>query len=276
MPGFTLYIDEAGDEGFGKLRRPEGGGGQSRWLIIGGFVVRDSNNNQTASWRDGINSRFPQKKSRDLHWRDFKHEQKVVVASELAKLPIGICIAASHKVTIPGSRYQDTFKQKGYLYNYLVRWQLERVIDAVQRASQEEQAVLRIVFSRRGGTNYQTMAEYLEKLRDGMDVIKSPRQTNWSVLDVKNIRVENHSKSPGLQLADCVTSSFFSGLEPNAYGNTESRYGRILSPKLLRRNQDALDEGLTIVPSLGSGKCSEEQIQFIQSCRTVSGQVPGS
>ena len=32
----------------------------------------------------------------------------------------------SHKVTIPGTRFEETFKKKQYLYNYLVRWLLKK------------------------------------------------------------------------------------------------------------------------------------------------------
>ena len=35
-------------------------------------------------------------------------------------MPLAAALTFSHKVTIAGSRFEDTFKKKGYLYNYLV------------------------------------------------------------------------------------------------------------------------------------------------------------
>ena len=57
---YYAYIDEAGDEGFGKLGvKKSAGGGQSQWLVLGGFIVASSNNRMTARWRDSIKAIFP-------------------------------------------------------------------------------------------------------------------------------------------------------------------------------------------------------------------------
>ena len=36
---FIAYVDEAGDEGFGKFKLPGQLGGQSTWLILGAMIV---------------------------------------------------------------------------------------------------------------------------------------------------------------------------------------------------------------------------------------------
>jgi len=54
---FVAYIDEAGDEGLGKLK-VTGSGGQSKWLVIGGILVRDDHDVQLPAWRDGIMDLF--------------------------------------------------------------------------------------------------------------------------------------------------------------------------------------------------------------------------
>ena len=275
MKKFTAYIDEAGDEGFGKLRNENQGHGQSRWLILGAIIIEDENRSKTVEWRNSILSKFPNRQKRGLHWRDFKHEQKVVISKTISDLPLGIGLTLSHKITIPGSKFADTFKEKGYLYNYLVRWLLERLIAAADKKAGAEPATLRAVFSRRGGTDYQSMKEYLQKIADGRDIVKAPRSTNWKVLDIENIAVENHSKSPGLQIADCATSAFFAGVEPNAYGNTEPTYGLILSPRLLNYKSDSHNRGITVVPNIGTSQCSPEQLKFLRLCRK-DWQAPGS
>lgn len=259
---FTAYIDEAGDEGFGKLSAGTVGG-QSRWLSLGACIVSRENDLKLPAHRNAILSRFPEKQSRDLHFRDLKHEQKIVVCQEIATLPVGICVAMSHKVTIPGSKYEGAFKQKGFLYNYLVRWLLERLTDACARKASKEPCTMKIVFSRRGGTNYQSMIEYFKFMRNGGEQIPPVRSITWSVIDFDQIHVEDHAKWAGLQLADCMTSAFFCGVEPNIYGNYEPTYALLLKERLIRQNGKALNCGLTIVPSPDKAALNARQADFI-------------
>ncbi len=262
MHDFTVYIDEAGDEGFGKLAAGPVGG-QSRWLVLGACVVSRENDLRLPTWRDSILARFPNKKTRDLHFRELKHEQKIVVCQAIAHLPVGGCVTLSHKVTIPGSNYEDVFKQKGYLYNFLIRWLLERVSTACH--SKNPGGKVKIVFSRRSGTDYKSMRSYLELMRDGKEQIRPVRSINWKVIDIDSIAVENHSKWAGLQIADCIASAFYWGVEPNVYGNYEHRYAQLLSSRMLRVNGSALNCGVTPVPSLLKCRGDEHQIKFLKS-----------
>lgn len=271
MAEIIAYIDEAGDEGFGKLRQVNGVGGQSRWLAIGACIVSAENDKNLVTWRNGITSRL--RNVRDLHFRNLNHDQKVVVSQELAALPIGVALALSHKITIPGTRYATTFKQKGYLYNYLVRWLLERLCDECQKGDGPHR--LRVVFSRRGGTDYHSMANYLRLLRNGRELMPRARATNWDVLDIEGIVVEDHSRWAGLQLADCVTSAFHCALEPNFYGNFEPRYAELLKSRLIHNDGNALNYGIIPVPSLAHTQANAHQHAFLRSHREGCGQAPG-
>tara|TARA_R110002072_G_scaffold20102_1_gene73661 strand:- start:701 stop:1510 length:810 start_codon:yes stop_codon:yes gene_type:complete len=266
MKTYIAYIDEAGDEGFGKLRVVNERGGQSTWLMLGAIIVSEDYDAHLPKIRDAIRAFFPEKKERHLHWVNFNHDQRIVVADEMAKLRLGVCLTLSHKVTIPDTKFATIFSQPQYLYNYLVRWLLERLITAAEQAAAPEPAQLKLVFSKKGGTNYQIMAEYLTKLARGQDLVKAPRRTNWEVLDIKGMRVENHSKMAGLQLADCATSAFFRALEPNRFGNYEPAYATRLIPKLIKSNGRVDNAGLTVVPSTRAAKCDEEQMNFLREC----------
>lgn len=266
MRHYHAYIDEAGDEGFGKLRDLTTRGGQSTWLVLGSIVVREANDQLLPHWRDELRIQFPEKKKPDLHWANLNHDQKRVVCAGLAAQPLGVALTLSHKVTLPGSKYEHLFKKPQYLYNYLVRWLLERLITACQNNASPDTAKLHLTFSRRGGTDYQVMRDYLQMLADERDVIKAPRTTDWSVLDIDGIKVENHSKRAGLQLADCVTSAFFQALEPNRYGLVEAAYATTLAPRLIRAGGTPFNLGLTVVPSLNKARCTPEQLEFLNAC----------
>jgi hypothetical protein len=260
---YTAYIDEAGDEGLGKLTGP-GSEGQSRWLCLGACIVTRENDLKLPGWRDGIIAKFPKKKTRDLHFRDLKHEQKVVVCQEMSKLPIGVCVTLSHKVTIPGSPWESTFKKKGYLYNYLLRWLLERITEVCRRIGGQG-ASLSIIFFRRANTDYRTMKEYFNLMKDGREFMPQYRRIDWTLIDIENISVENHSKWAGLQIADCATSAFFLAVEPNTYGNYEHTYAKLLRDRLIKSlGGHFLDCGITPVPSWAKCQANAHQEEFFR------------
>ncbi len=264
---FIAYIDEAGDEGFGKLKSAARSHGQSSWLILGAMLVPADQDFLVPSWKRTILARFPKRKSLDLHWRNLKHDQRVVVSQEIAALPISAALTLSHKVTIPGSRSEATFKRPGYLYNTLIRWLLERLIDWCEQQDPAGRATLRVVFSKRRGTDYAAMRSYLDHVSRGLDVYKSPQNTNWSVLDIKGIEIENHSKRAGLQLSDCITSAFFTALEPNWYGNIETSYAERLIGTLIRDSQGQVrNAGLAVVPGLHAASPNPNQRRFLDRC----------
>jgi hypothetical protein len=261
---YVAYIDEAGDDGFSKLATKESGG-QSRWLVLGCCLATSEIDKTLPAGRDKILARFPRRQSRKLHFRDLKHDQKTVACQEIAGLSIEAALTLSHKITLPGSKWETTFAQKGYLYNYLLRWLLERVTSHCQTSSAG--CSLRLVFSRRSGTDYQQMIEYLELMRDGREVMRATRSINWSVLKIEDITVETHDRWAGLQIADCIVSGFFLAVEPNAYGNYEQSYANLLREKLICSNGNPLNTGLTVVPSISAAKLDAKQKDFFLSFR---------
>ena len=263
---YIAYIDEAGDDGFSMLASGEPTG-QSQWLIIGALLVSADDDRRLPQWKRDILARFPKRKSKELHFSELKHEQKIVVCEQIAQLPVTVALTLSNKATLPGSRIEATFSRKGYLYNYLVRWLLERISAHCRRLHpNEEICSLRVVFSKRKGMNYQAMREYLVLMRDGRELLRPVRSIDWTVLDVENVAVENHSNRAGLQLADCVTSAFFHGVEANGYGHYEPRYGRMLRGSLLSNQGVVLNHGLTCVPSVPASRLNDDQRSFVLDC----------
>ncbi len=269
MIKFVAYVDEAGDEGFGKLGTGEKTA-QSKWFAIGAMVVQDTEDRNLPSWRNEIVDFFPRKKSRDLHFRDLKHEQRVQACRILATKPAGACVVVSNKVTLLSHPKKDIFKQKQYLYNYLTRFLLERITEACAqkaRVEHRDKAHLTVVFSRRRGTDYQAMKQYLEFMRDGKELIRPVRSIDWSVLDPADIAVENHSIRAGLQLADVYTSAIWTALEPNEFGFYEPRYGQTLASRLMKKRSRRLGCGLTLIPPYGKTPLTDDENTFVCQVR---------
>lgn len=264
MKRFIAYVDEAGDEGFGKLGSDEPTA-QSQWFSIGACIVSEDNNRLIVSWRDEIMSAFKNKNNRDLHFRDLKHDQRVHACATIAKKPIGACIVSSAKKTLLEASERDVFKKKQHLYNYLTRLLLERITDACSKraAAIGEQAHLRVLFSRRKGTDYEQMRDYLRFLRDGREKLQPIRSIDWSVLDPEDIAVENHKVRAGLQVADLFTSAVWKALEPNGYGRCEDRYAREIASRLLKSDGNALNYGFTLIPPYSKCPLNAEQRSFV-------------
>lgn len=249
---FVAYIDESGDEGFGKLRDPNCAG-QSRWLGLGAAIVSADNDRRLPAWRDDIMTLFRRKRNRDLHFKNLNHSQKVAACMALSNKQVGVSVVASNKVTLLNAKNISVFKRRYHLYNYLVRFLLERVTASCKGAARlrgSREARLRAVFSRRSGTDYQTMREYLEFMRNGRERFQPVRSIDWTVLDPSNVSVENHSKRAGLQIADVLTSATCAALEPDEYGNVESRYALILRDRYISIRRRVQNAGITIIPSL--------------------------
>ena len=247
-----MYIDEAGDEGFGKLLT-EPASAQSNWFMIGGIVVSKENDRLLPKWRDEIMAKIPHKRRRDLHFQKLKHEQKGAACRLLSDKRFGACVVCSDKITIPNlsRRLQSVYKQKGHLYNYLVRFLLERVTESCALRSQKtgSPCKLNVTFSKRAGTDYEVMRDYLFLMRDGKEKLSPVRSIDWAVLNPEDVKVEDHSNRAGLQLADVVTSATYCALEPNLYGDTETRYAEFFKNRYLKRSKNPINNGLTVVPS---------------------------
>lgn len=269
---FIAYIDEAGDEGITKPKT--GGSGQSDWLVLGGLLVRSEIDSSLPATRDEINALFRSRKPRDLHFRDLKHEQRVAATNLLANKRFGFCAICSCKSTLrDGGKIEALFQNKGHFYNYLTRFLLERLTTAVSDITNGS-GELHVVFSRRANTDYHAMREYLEMLKDGKEKLRPVRTINWKVFSPENIKVENHSKWAGLQLADVATSAVFSALEPNMYGLREPRYALNLAKRFLTKHNSVHNCGLTLIPKKGICPLTDDQANFVDELEKRR-QAPG-
>lgn len=238
---FIAYIDESGDDGLKKFRQP-GQGGATHWLVLSACVYRYTNDLDAVRWRDSIAALMPNKKSRDIHFADIGHTQKVAACQTLAALPLRIISVLSNKTMIP----ECTYKQKNQLYWYIARYLIERISwlcrDMRPDVPQGNGAV-KIIFSKRGSMDYQDFQQYLTILKSQQNSI------HWPVIDIEAIDAQDHSRRAGLQLADCAASAFSAALEPDRYGNCEMRYAEILKPRVYARKGNYLSYGVKFLPN---------------------------
>jgi len=256
---FIAYIDESGDDGLRKYREPGSHGGASKWLVISALVIRLQKDLESVSWRDSITAKMPEKRKRNLHFAELNHGQKLLTAKHLAEFPVRGISVLSHKPTIQDGVYTE----KNQLYFYVARYLIERISwlcrDYRPKAPEGDGRV-KIVFSRRGGMQYGDFRDYMMRLRGNID---EDIRIHWPVIDIEGIAAQDHSMRAGLQLADSLASSVAYGIEPDRYGNCESRYVEILKPIIYQRRHNYLSYGMKFVSQIQSLELSADQRKMV-------------
>jgi hypothetical protein len=259
---FIAYIDEAGDDGMtGKYRVAGRRGGSSHWLTIGATVWRLSRDLDAVGWAKGIIAQMPeQRRNQPLHFKDMEHPQRVMAISALTNQPMRCLAVFANKPVIPEGMYPD----KNQLYHYMCRYLIERLswlCRDMRPSVPEGDGKVKIIFSRRRAMNYDDFQGYVQKLKDmnAQDI-----RIHWPVIDIGGIEAHDHGTRFGLQIADLVVSGLSAALEPDLYGNVESRFAKMLRPHVYSRNGNYLSYGAKIVPSAESIPLNDQQREFLQ------------
>ena len=245
MHSFLCYIDESGDEGFGNYRQPFAQGGASRWLIIGGCLIRASRSLEVVRWRDEIRSTCrPIQRKRDIHFQDFSHSERRAACTILSTKPVRFTSVLGCKERLES----EDLKGRNKLYFYLTRFLLERVTwlcrDLRSEVSEGDGRV-KIVFSRRGGMSYEGFRDYLYRLKADPEV-----SIRWPLVDIDSIDAQDHSRVAGLQLADFGVSAIAQMIERDRFGQTENGYAETLRKNIFHRGSNYRSYGLKVFPSM--------------------------
>lgn len=255
---YIAYIDESGDDGLTNFRAPGVRGGASFWLVISACVYRFSSDWRSIEWRNEILKQMPDKRSKILHFVQLNHGQKVAAVQYLAKQRIRAINIIANKAVIPDGIYKD----KNQLYFYLTRYLIERLswlCRDYRRLVRDGNGRVKIIFSRRGGMSYDGFKAYLLRLRDDEEV-----RIHWPVIDIDGVEAHDHSRRAGLQLVDAIASAVAAGIEPNFYGNCESRYAELLKPIIYERNKNYLSYGMKAYPWFHELELTDEQKRFVK------------
>lgn len=236
---FVAYIDESGDEGF-KFR--EDGSGSSRWFILSAVVVRKINDLQMVVGAKRAREVLKFEPKRQIHFCNLRHEQRVPVARIIGNLPVKTVSILIHKPSIADP---ENFQQDAYsLYRYASRLLLERIswLCRDNRKKNDGDGRVQLIYSNRSAMSYEDLRAYLSQLRH-----KPNGQTvniDWDVIDENMVRAVNHDKMAGLQLADVVASSIYQAVNPNKYGDTETKYLEMLGKTIYTRQSKVEGYGL--------------------------------
>lgn len=272
-PAFVLYIDEAGDPGV-KARSAHSSKAHE-WFVLGGVLIKAERDREAIDWlkdmREAIRAQSP---LAPIHYRNLSDPNRERVCRMLGRKPVRLFSVASHKKNMRG--YQNKKLGSGFnrgaFYNWCIRLLLERasawvenhsIVNGIQTRS------MQIVFSERGGHDYEHLFSYLRTLnfqRDAGTTHLSARVIRPGTIDVDLCEVRPHNKVAGLQLADICASAIFQGLVSDV-----PRHSIVPALQLKERvaidpkSNTRVDFGLTLWPKSHQGEIPSEDRELLKA-----------
>lgn len=255
----TIYIDEGGDPGVRDgLKFTDT---RYEWFTLGAYVVRTANEPATVESVAHVLGMVRGGQKPDLHYANLPRAVRLPACTYIASRSARAFCLLSHKANL--REYSNGIlgqMKSGEFYNWCTRLLLERIM-AWYAARIENREVakgpMKIVFSERGGHDYDHMFSYFERLNDQFRAggfKKKPKFYDPDMLDRAQWSIEPHQRYAGLQLADVIASAFYQAAN-RASPNWSLDPARALSPIMGEdTNGVARDMGVTVWPLSHQGK----------------------
>lgn len=162
---FVVYIDEAGDPGV-RAKMPVGA---SEWFVVSAAVVSSERDVDVVDWLRDMREAVRMQQRQTLHYRNLSQSNRERVCRMLSTKNVRLFTVASHKTNMRGRRNPRMGKALGKdeFYNWCLRLLLERVTSWCARRAKKDGldgCAAKIVFSERGGHDYQHLRAYLDLL----------------------------------------------------------------------------------------------------------------
>ena len=254
---FRVYIDESGDEGFAFGR------GSSEWFVLSAVVTHAAEDLAGVKVVDTVRTRLGRPEKKPLHFRDLRHEHRLVYVDEIARQPLKVVSVLVHK---PSLNEPEKFQERYRLYFYAVRYLLERVswyCRDHRHAKDAGDGTAAIAFSNRSGMSYAELRDYVKLLETQTSMFDV--RVDWSVIRAEGIRAFTAGRLMGLQVADAVAGSFFYATQASQYGFTEDRYARMLKPVVYQHRGRYVGYGLKLWPREVEARLGgEERLAWIR------------
>ena len=203
MTKYTVYIDESGEAGIGKVRTPNSVGA-SPYMTLGGVLIHNKSRNCLSKHLVAIRETIGKK---DLHCCNLTHRQKTYFAREMARAPVVFFGVISYKATL-GAYKKDIKSNPTMYFNKCAQYILERVGSFIKQNKVSADDV-DIIFEQ-GLHNYGMFRSLIRKCQE------NPIRENTKLL--RNIKITNISDAPKdreplLKIADLVAHALFKAVD---------------------------------------------------------------
>lgn len=256
---FTAYVDEAGDEGYHFVPRPDRR--SSEWFILSAVICRTDRISDIELSVAAFDFMHGKQRAK-FHFQKAAHEECVAFANMINELPVAAISIFAHKPSIREDAALRTGKHM--LFDYCAKLLIERISWYCDRHKGRDQGLAEIVFSYRRQLKIERIQRYLLHLRGMTDFYAEspvPREARndirWNVISPGMIDVQPHDSLPGLQVADAVVSSCARAVEFSRFSTTEHRFVKILRPVFWTYGLRCRSYGIKFVPAFPTDEPGE-------------------
>lgn len=257
--GFSLFVDESGDSGIGKLRTTTTGG-SSPYMTLGAALIPNKKRNEMEGVLSRITAKFGKK---SLHCNQLSHLQKVYFAKVIAGLNIRLFGLISRKETLGGYWGIIEGSNKKY-YNKCAQLLLEKV-GKYSKYKGLNSGDISIYFED-GNFNYTSLWALISKCRER----PLHKETEFlKQIEPMSICAAAKDQQPLLQIADLVAHALYRSVDktPGNFGITEPRYLQELEKVFASNPADGRveDFGIKCVHCVGDLGLDDETQSVINS-----------
>ena len=234
---YRVYVDEAGDRGISDS--------SDRHFVVSAIIVPDSDDARLRTELAQLRAALDRHPGHVLHFMKFSHSQRLKAAQDIA----GCSLATIANVIVHKDLIGQPLPAGEMAYisrpDPMYLWALRLLLERISWFVDDNGGTGTIVtFAHLKGFRAQKLHDYRQALEtsDGVDI-------RWEVFDGHPFRIDSPQAVELLQVADTTASALFRAIEPDRYGNTETRYLQELTPKLYRRGKaDVTSYGLKTFP----------------------------
>jgi hypothetical protein len=211
-------------------------------MVIAAVLIKANSESNVVPWVQDIIKKLDQHQITHLHFRTLKDDKKETVCNDIAQLKIRIFAVLSHKHNMIGYRNVRAEKARvnrtAWFYCWMTRLLMEKITAYCGRRSIRdygEHRVVRCEFSDRGGVRIEDIKDYYKYLSDQskLGMMHHDRyDLDWRVFSPNELFIYPNRMRAGLQLADCVASAFFAGLEATPEGIIKPAFAKRLVPRI--------------------------------------------
>lgn len=241
---FTIFIDESGEAGIGKIRS-ESSGGASPYMTLGASLI---SNRSRKTIEDTLEKLSADIGKNSLHCSHLKHYQLLHFVRQITQRKMRLFGVISRKATL-GSYKTAIADDSSMYYNKCAQYLLERV-GWFMEARKIPPGNLDIIFEQ-ANVDYEKMRNLLWTCQSNP---KHPNTRKLQHIDIRNIAVKKKSEEPLLQLADLVAHALYKCVDKQSknFGIAEPRYLRELAPHFFGHpeTQTVVGAGLYCVHSV--------------------------
>jgi hypothetical protein len=219
---FTLFIDESGEAGIGKIRSASAGGA-SPYMTLGASLIRNQDRKRIVDTLAEISAKIGRS---SLHCSQLKHYQLLHFVRQITKQHMRLFGVISRKATL-GSYKTAIADDSSMFYNKCSQYLLERV-GWFMEARNIPAENINIIFEK-ANVDYEKMRNLLQTCQSNP---MHPNTKKLQHIDIGNITAKKKSEEPLLQIADLVAHALYKCVDKqdkNFY-IPEPRYLRELAP----------------------------------------------